>query len=202
MKRLANESKKAPLYDELIDKAIEVFSTKGYAATNLTDITDELGVSRGPVYYHFKDKLGLYKAAYEKFERGLREIHNQVFAKDAPIMDLMEEMICRFVNHIARYEMNFFFMIDGIEEISEIAECYHKMNQDLYDDKIRMLKEAQIKGEISNDISPKEIVDYVYLVYFGILNGKTSTILCNYTETEVRQMTALLFKGIRNRCEC
>ncbi|MCE5256280.1 MAG: TetR family transcriptional regulator, partial [Spirochaetaceae bacterium] len=38
------------LKDELIQKAIEVFSRKGYEATNLTDITDALGISRGPVY--------------------------------------------------------------------------------------------------------------------------------------------------------
>jgi TetR/AcrR family transcriptional repressor of nem operon len=67
--------------NELIKKATDIFSIKGYEATNLTDITNSLGISRGPVYYHFKDKYGLYKAAFERFDSDVREAHAEIITQ-------------------------------------------------------------------------------------------------------------------------
>ena len=76
--------------NELVLKAIEIFSVKGYAATNLTDITDALGISRGPVYYHFKDKNGLYNAAFERYDNEVRQSHANIIAKDKHIINFID----------------------------------------------------------------------------------------------------------------
>lgn len=198
MSTQANETNM--MIEKLIAKAIEIFSVKGYEATKLTDITDALGVSRGPVYYHFKDKLGLYVAAYERFEVGLRSIHKSVFSQDKPIMDLMEEMIYEFVKHIAVFGINFFFNINNIEELSEISQKYNSMNAELYWDKIEFVKAAQSRGELRNDFEPKMLVDYIYLVYFGIIDGTNYEILVDYSDSQIKNMVKLLNLGIRTMC--
>lgn len=40
---------------ELIDKACVLFAEKGYAGTSLTDIADAVGLTRGAIYYYFKN---------------------------------------------------------------------------------------------------------------------------------------------------
>lgn len=185
--------------DRLIDKAIEIFSTKGYGATKLTDITNSLSISRGPIYYYFKDKYGLYSAAFDRFEKGLREIHEAVFSTDKPLMDQMEDMIFEFVKHISVFGDNFFFMVDEISELKEISARYNAMNKELYDDKYKMVEEAQKKGTIKSDMTPKFIVDYVYLVYFAILGGVNSVVLEGYNEKEIKDAIKMQFDGLNDR---
>ncbi|QSX09180.1 TetR/AcrR family transcriptional regulator [Alkalibacter rhizosphaerae] len=185
--------------DRLIDKAIEIFSTKGYSATKLTDITDSLSISRGPIYYHFKDKLGLYAAAFDRFEEGLRTIHNRVFSTNKILMDQMEDMIFDFVKHISVFGDNFFFMVDDIKDLEEISKRYHTMNLELYEDKIRLVEEAQKQGQLKPTMTPKKIVDYVYLVYFAILEGINSNILESYSDEEIKEWIRIQFYGLNVR---
>ncbi|MEL4896134.1 TetR/AcrR family transcriptional regulator, partial [Crocosphaera sp. Alani8] len=44
------------------DRARSLFSTKGYSSTTTEDIISDLGLTRGALYYQFKDKLGVFKA--------------------------------------------------------------------------------------------------------------------------------------------
>ncbi|MBE0690797.1 MAG: TetR family transcriptional regulator, partial [Anaerolineae bacterium] len=57
--------------------ALKVFSRQGYAATRLEEIADEAGVTRGAIYWHFKNKADLYielqYRAAERVERVIAE---------------------------------------------------------------------------------------------------------------------------------
>lgn len=46
---------------DLLDAAVECFSTQGYVATTLTDIGRHARVTRGAVYHHFDNKQALYE---------------------------------------------------------------------------------------------------------------------------------------------
>lgn len=193
---MAQKNLDAETTDRLIDKAIEIFSAKGYGATKLTDITNSLSISRGPVYYHFKDKLGLYGAAFDRFETGLRRAHKNVFSSDKPLMEQMEDMIFDFVVHISVFGDNFFFMVDDLPELKEISTRYHTMNWELYEDKLNMVKKAQEQGVLKKSMTPKAIVDYIYLVYFAILEGVNSNILKDYSSEEIREWIHIQFYGL------
>lgn len=47
---------------QLLDSALEVFSTQGYHAAAMDDIADRAGVSKPVLYQHFPSKLDLYVA--------------------------------------------------------------------------------------------------------------------------------------------
>ncbi|MFZ7120311.1 MAG: TetR/AcrR family transcriptional regulator [Eubacteriaceae bacterium] len=192
-----NENKMA---DKLVDKAIEVFSVKGYEATKLTDITNALHISRGPVYYHFKDKYGLYLVAYNQFENGLLEIHNRVIAQDKHIIRIMEDVIYEFVNHIKRFGVNFFFNIQNVDELESINKRYNTLNCRLYQDKLELVKKAIEEGVIRSDINPKEVVDLVYLVYFGIIDGLNLKVIEDYPDRDIKNMVNVLLRGIERYC--
>lgn len=51
----SNETKKL-----ILDKATKIFEFKGYTATSMEDIRSETNLSKGTVYYHFKNKEDLY----------------------------------------------------------------------------------------------------------------------------------------------
>ncbi|EHS58389.1 TetR/AcrR family transcriptional regulator [Paenibacillus sp. Aloe-11] len=45
---------------EIIEAALNVFGTKGYSRTNIEDITNEIGMSKGAIYQYFKNKEELF----------------------------------------------------------------------------------------------------------------------------------------------
>jgi AcrR family transcriptional regulator len=48
---------------EIIEAAVEEFARRGFAATRLEDVAERAGVTKGTVYFYFKDKEELFKAA-------------------------------------------------------------------------------------------------------------------------------------------
>ena len=49
----------------LLQAARELFTEHGYAATATEDIAQRAGVTRGALYYQFRDKFGLFRAVVE-----------------------------------------------------------------------------------------------------------------------------------------
>jgi len=46
--------------EQIMDKALTIFSKNGYSETKISDITDELGVAKGTFYLYFKSKRDLF----------------------------------------------------------------------------------------------------------------------------------------------
>ena len=53
-------------YAALLDAAERVFKDKGVAAATLNDIASAAGMTRGAIYWHFKDKAELVHAMCER----------------------------------------------------------------------------------------------------------------------------------------
>ena len=50
----------------LLKSALKVFSEKGFSASRLEDIAKEAGVTRGAIYWHFKNKLDIFQALFQE----------------------------------------------------------------------------------------------------------------------------------------
>ena len=76
--------------DRLLDAAELVFSEKGVSRTSLSDIAEAAGVSRGAIYWHFKNKSDLFNAMMDRtslpLEDALRQEGDDI-AQD-PLADL------------------------------------------------------------------------------------------------------------------
>lgn len=52
--------------NEILDAAMELFHTKGYANTAVSDIVKKVGVAQGTFYYYFKSKEEIAAAAHDR----------------------------------------------------------------------------------------------------------------------------------------
>lgn len=48
--------------EEILGAALEVFSKKGYNGTSMDEIAHKVGITKGAIYWHFKNKVDLYNA--------------------------------------------------------------------------------------------------------------------------------------------
>lgn len=54
-------------HGSVVDKAVQVFWSKGYEATSIQDLVDAMGINRGSIYDTFGDKSGLFLATIERY---------------------------------------------------------------------------------------------------------------------------------------
>ncbi|MBL8522861.1 MAG: TetR family transcriptional regulator, partial [Betaproteobacteria bacterium] len=52
--------------NRLLDTAEHVFNERGVSRTSLAEIAEAAGVTRGAIYWHFKNKLDLFNAMMER----------------------------------------------------------------------------------------------------------------------------------------
>jgi len=55
--------------DEALERAMNVFWTKGYEGTSLQDLLDAMNIARGSLYKAFQDKHSIYRAALDRYDR-------------------------------------------------------------------------------------------------------------------------------------
>lgn len=74
----------------IMDSAIKLFSTRGFAAASVDDICDEAGISKGAFYHHFESKQALFLALLDSW---LQTIENAIEAsKDKTVPETFMQM--------------------------------------------------------------------------------------------------------------
>lgn len=83
--------------EALLDAAERVFEQRGVARTSLNDIAQAAGLTRGAVYWHFKDKADLFNAMMERVTLPLEsELAGVVQAPGDPIDALVAQLLRAF----------------------------------------------------------------------------------------------------------
>jgi AcrR family transcriptional regulator len=55
--------------DAALDAALRVFSERGYHAASISELTEAMGLASGSVYKAFKDKRGIFLAAFKRYRQ-------------------------------------------------------------------------------------------------------------------------------------
>jgi len=80
------------VHQRLLDAALQLFSSKGYAATSVRELVEAAGVTKPVLYYYFKNKEGLYLALMGD---GLAEFH-QVAEQARLAPGSVRERVCGY----------------------------------------------------------------------------------------------------------
>lgn len=149
----------------ILEIAVDHFSRLGYAGTNLEQIGQEAGLTRGPLYYYFKNKKELYLAAARfQMEEDIKE-YRRIFSQESSIFDrLREDMIFCTSHHNMIVQIG-----SGGKEEPAVQEA-ERFSRELYDLKREALKKAQEEGELLPDADLDEMTGLIYIYYYGTQN--------------------------------
>lgn len=92
MKRKGSETKA-----EAQRVALELFTTKGFEATSLREIAEQLGISKAALYYHFKSKNDIVNSMMSSRGNEAAELLAWAVSQE-PSPDLLERTVLRWVD--------------------------------------------------------------------------------------------------------
>lgn len=94
---------------DIITKALELFSVKGYFNTSINDILEATGLTKGGLYGHFQSKEALWEAAYDEAVKIWREI---IFRDIKETMNPLERIRRLITNDMCNYLGKEVFPVD------------------------------------------------------------------------------------------
>lgn len=85
--------------EEIIGAAQKRFGIYGLKKTAMTEIADDLAMSKGLLYYYFPDKEHLYKAVVEKeIDEFEKKVNDRIHKMEDPVRKLKEYVQLRLIN--------------------------------------------------------------------------------------------------------
>jgi TetR/AcrR family acrAB operon transcriptional repressor len=88
----------------LLDAALVVFSQKGYAATRLEDVAAQANVTRGAIYWHFKNKADLYNTLTLEVSTGIQGLVRSVLAGGGTFLEVCRRLMIRLLEYLEEDE--------------------------------------------------------------------------------------------------
>ncbi|CCM77064.1 TetR/AcrR family transcriptional regulator [Rhizobium mesoamericanum] len=82
--------------DVALDKALQVFSERGYHAASISELTEAMGLASGSVYKAFKDKRGIFLAAFDRYRAVRRDLLHARMARVATGREKIREVLAHY----------------------------------------------------------------------------------------------------------
>jgi AcrR family transcriptional regulator len=86
----------------ILAEAEALFAEKGFAATRLEDVAENVGIRRASIVYYFKDKRELYDAVLEDVFGGLHDALAEVLVRGKTLTEQIEIGVSAWVDYVGR----------------------------------------------------------------------------------------------------
>jgi TetR/AcrR family transcriptional repressor of nem operon len=158
---------------EVLIKAREVFSVKGYNGTSMDDLVQATGLSRSSIYDTFGDKHGLFlkSLSYYCTTQG-DELQNQCAKTDSPKKKIRAIFDYTLKGILADKERKGCLMVNMSMELNavdkEVAAISLANMEGMEQTFSALVKEGQTKGEIPKKFPPKALGRLLYSNLMGL----------------------------------
>ncbi|MEG1987755.1 MAG: TetR/AcrR family transcriptional regulator [Oscillibacter sp.] len=158
--------------ERILEVAIQQFCEKGYAKTRMEDIAQILDITKTPLYYHFKDKAGLFDAAFRKAINNLYTNDAVIFAKNCCLYEKLVEsfVTCAISSHQLQIDEMSRILVKEGAELSRTYTYQQEMQDRFYALKTAAMRDAQQRGEVKPDADIDELYAIINACYTGVLS--------------------------------
>jgi TetR/AcrR family acrAB operon transcriptional repressor len=189
-----------------MDVALRVFSTRGYSAARLSDIAAEAGVTRGAVYWHFKNKQGLLFAILTEMANPFVQTATEVLDSDLEPGRKIRELVRRVKDandnsetFLDQREVALRFMAEHPHGIDEFHKHIFRDMERLTGRITDTIRRGQRSGQIRDDVDASIMTGLIAAVLRGSAMMKAMKGLDLLPRGTSDQMVDLLMKGLETR---
>jgi TetR/AcrR family transcriptional repressor of nem operon len=164
---------------EVLVKAREVFSEKGYNGTSMDDLVQATGLSRSSIYDTFGDKHGLFIKSLTHYRNTQQFDMERSCAKTDSPKKKIRSVFDYFIKDIlGDKDRSGCLLINMSLELGstdkEVAALSLLNMEETEQQFVSLVKEGQAKGEISKKYTAKALARHLYNTMVGLrVNGTT-----------------------------
>lgn len=162
--------------EAILDAAELVFASRGVGASTLEDIAKAAGVTRGAVYWHFKDKAEIFDAMHRRVKLPLDRFMEDALAGDDILQGLRDSCVFALKQIATDIRMQRVFGILMFRcELAAADACRndrYKMEKRAVTQKFeRSFARAKKQGLLAADISPRLAASALSSFIGGLFNA-------------------------------
>jgi len=112
--------------DRILQTSLLLFNEEGEPNVTTVDIANEMEISPGNLYYHFRGKEVIIEELYERFDREMAEILAAPIQKSISVHDSWFYLYVVF-EHIYHYRFLYFNLTDIIQRYEKIQRRFKRL---------------------------------------------------------------------------
>ena len=127
--------------DAILDEAEARFAERGFDAVSMREIAAAVGLrNQASLYHYFNNKQAMYEAV---LDRGVRGVLAAVTGDDRPSNDAVAPYLDRVLDYLSAHpQLARLIQRASLEDSAEAHELVGGLVQPLYDEGLRLLREA------------------------------------------------------------
>lgn len=144
----------------LLSAALKVFSRQGYAAARLEDIAEEAGVTRGAIYWHFKNKADLYNILVGETLGGIQSVVDRAVRQGGTFLEIQRRVMIYIttlpeVDEVYRAVMELTILKTGYEpELQEGLRAKNEAARQVEEELAGYFRMGIAIGEVRAELDP------------------------------------------------
>ncbi|MBR8236030.1 TetR/AcrR family transcriptional regulator [Burkholderia sp. AU42008] len=148
--------------DHVLDAAIDVFRSHGYAGTSAGMLVEAMRIGRQSLYDTFGDKWGLYCAAVKRYGDIERQAHLDALNEGHKAIDGLRAMMNRVVREARQSCLGVVSICEFGDSDPELTKLREGVGKFLLESLTQKVREAQAQGDISRDVDAKQAASFLF----------------------------------------
>jgi len=160
--------------EEVLDKAVAVFWTKGYEATSMQDLVEAMGIQRGSLYATFGSKQQLFLQSLERYGKVVVKQFLDILESKASAIESIELFFAQLVEHLLTAGPLRSCLVTnsaierGLRDEATKQQVLHLLNA-LEMGFYKTLERAQKNGELSTELDLNKLANFLTSNMQGLL---------------------------------
>ncbi len=163
------DNKKAITREKILQSALACFANKGYHKTTMDDIVAQSGLSKGALYWHFKNKQDLFFSLIEWFMLEFSEEIFHAWTDDMSAADKIRAMTIASVEGSEQLVPFFKVLLDFWAQTTEDEQLLHIFDNTLAEFQNQV--SAIIEQGIANGEFRPVNASHLSLALFGVVDS-------------------------------
>jgi TetR/AcrR family transcriptional repressor of nem operon len=180
---------------DVLSKAMELFWEKGYEATSLAELLDNMGISKQSMYNTFGNKHDLFIQCLELYIASRHEFLEELLFSEKHAETKLDHMI-HLMTEMATDDTKGCFVSFMIQEMAQRDEKVKSLLDNNYSKNFELLKDffqmSMDKKEISSTMSSQDLAD----LYDSILLSVSSLCKLSNRQDQIKNIFRIFKKSI------
>lgn len=168
--------------DDALQRALEVFWQKGYAATSMQDLVAAMRIQKASLYAAFGDKHSLYLAALRRYQQETIEEFTAFLAKATSPVAAIREFLAEVADYASgKHGLRGCFCVNAStelapldQEVADLLQAHHQRMETLL---AAVLERARTMGEIGKRADCRSLATFLLgiVVAMNVLGKQRAT---------------------------